>query len=142
MLETMAVVPRDATEIRSESARVRRRKLRLRTVAQIDARTVSGKRARALAAMFEATLGGELTDAQRLAISNAAALTAIAEDAQARRLQGDLTISLDDLVRCVSCARRAVRDLGLDDRRREPSTPTLEDYLAAKQRGSDGASDQ
>jgi hypothetical protein len=67
--------------------------------------------------MFEATLGGELTDAQRLAIGNAAAMTAIAEDAQARRLQGDTTVSLDDLVRCVSCARRATRDLGLHRKR-------------------------
>jgi hypothetical protein len=124
MLENMAEVPRDVAKKRPLEPAVRRRnrrKLRLRTVAQIDARTVSGKRARVLAAVFEATLGGELTDAQRLSIGNAAALTAIAEDAQVRRLQGDTTVSLDDLVRCVSCARRAVRDLGLH-RKRERDT--------------------
>jgi hypothetical protein len=123
--------PRVATEIRPESARVRRRKTRLRTVGEIDGRSVSGKRARALAAMFEATLGGKLTDAQKLAISTASALTAIAEDASARRLQGDSTVNLDDLVRLVSAARRAVRDLGLDQRR-EPPEPSLQDYLRSK----------
>jgi hypothetical protein len=116
----------------SNSARTRQRKLRLRTTADLDMRTAAGKRARALAAIFEATLGGQLTDAQRLAISNAAALSAIAEDAQARRLHGDSSVNLDDLVRLVSCARLAVRDLGLDDRRREPVVQTLEDYLASK----------
>src|SRR4030088_1139777 len=124
MLENRAELPRDVAEIGAEPRRVRRRKLRLRTVAQLDGRTVSAKRARTLAAIFEATLGGALTGAQRLAIGNAAARTAIAEDASARRLQGDTSVNLDDLVRLVSAARRAVRDLGLD-RGRQPATPTL-----------------
>jgi hypothetical protein len=131
----MAEVPRDVAKKRPPEPAVRRRnrrKLRLRTVAQIDSRTVSGKRARALAAIFEASLGGELTPAQRLAIGNAACLSAIAEDASARRLQGDTSVCLDDLVRLVSAARRAVRDLGLDGRKREPVVPTLEAYLASK----------
>ena len=81
MLENM---PTDATEKRPESARVRRRKLRLRTIAELDGRTTAARRAGALVATFEAALGGQLTGAQRLAMHNAAALTAIAEDSEDR----------------------------------------------------------
>jgi hypothetical protein len=84
------------------------------------------------AATFEAALGGPLTEPQRLAVANAAALSAIAEDAQARRLAGD-DVSLDDIVRYTSAARRAVRDLGLDNRKREPDPgPTLAEHLARR----------
>jgi hypothetical protein len=103
-------------------------KVRLKTLGDLDGRTHAARRAAALAEMFSAELG-QLTPAQQIAVQNAAALAAIAEDAQARRLAGDPTISLDDLVRAVSAARRAVRDLGLD-RRRVPASPNLSEYLA------------
>jgi hypothetical protein len=130
-------LPADATEMRPESARVRRRKTRLRTISEIDARTVAGRRARDLAALFEAELG-QVTPAQRIAIASAAALVAISEDAAARRLAGDVSVALDDVVRAAAMARRAVRDLGLERRAREARGPTLEEYLAAKRAGTDG----
>jgi hypothetical protein len=105
-------------------------KTRLKTLAALDGRTVAARRAAALAETFAAEFGAGLTPAQRIRVETAAALTAIAEDAQTRRLAGDPMITLDDLVRAVSAARRAVRDLGLD-RRRVPASPTLSEYLAA-----------
>jgi hypothetical protein len=66
------------------SARSRARKARLRTLDHLDQRTRAAKRAKALAATYEAALGGRLTDVQREAVRAAAAAVAIAEDAQAR----------------------------------------------------------
>jgi hypothetical protein len=122
--------PVEAPEIRPESARVRRRKTRLRSVAELDLRTVSGKRARALARLFESALG-QVSPAQRLAIDGAAGLVALSEDAVARRLRGE-AVPLDDVIRAVACARRAVRDLGID-RKREPAVPSLAEYLAKRE---------
>jgi len=79
----------------------------------------ASRRARSLAAAFRRALGGDLTDPQKLAVQNAAALVAISEDAQARCLAGDPAVTLDDLERTSRMARAAVRDLGLDRKRRE-----------------------
>ena len=108
----------------------RRRKLRIITLGHLDGRTRARKRADALAAAFAAGLGGQITDAQRLAVYNAAALTAIAEDAKARRLSGDTTVSLEDLVRLDNVAARAVKQLGIGRRRPGRPTQTLSEYLA------------
>lgn len=105
--------------------------MRLLTLTALDGRTVAARRAAALTETFAAEFGAELTPAQRIRVETAAALSAIAEDAQTRRLAGDASITLDDLVRAVSAARRAVRDLGLD-RKRPPSGPTLSEYLASR----------
>src|SRR5260221_2595517 len=108
---------RSRNSVRDNEQRRARRKTRLRTVAELDGRTTAARRAGTLVATFEAALGGELTAALRLAVHNAAALSAIAEDAQAKRLAGDTSITLDDLVRATSAARRAVRDLGIGRQR-------------------------
>jgi hypothetical protein len=105
-------------------------KMRLKTLAALDGRTVAARRAAALVAVFSAELG-ELTPAQQIAVQNAAALTAISEDAAMRRLSGDPGITLDDLVRATSAARRAVRDLGLD-RKREPAPGETFAEIAAR----------
>src|ERR1700704_3481460 len=110
----------DTAQIGAQSARSRRRKLRLRTSADLDRRTAAGKRAAELVATFTAALGGQLSSEQALAVSRAAALLALSEDATARRLGGDLSVSLDDVVRLASAARRATRDLGVKDRPRYP----------------------
>jgi hypothetical protein len=111
-------------------------KVRLKTLRALDGRTVAARRAAALAEMFAVELGGQLTEAQLVAVQNAAALQAIAEDCQMRRLAGDTDVSLDDLVRAVSAARRAARDLGIiNHKAREPAAGlTLEKYLAEKRR--------
>jgi hypothetical protein len=73
-------------------------------------------RARKLVATFAAELGGDLTTAMRIAVERAATLVVLAEDARARRLAGDTTISLDDLVRTDRVAAQAVRQLGLQNK--------------------------
>jgi hypothetical protein len=111
--------PTETTEVRPDSARVRRRKTRLRTVAEIDLRTVAGRRACALVKTFEQALGHDVTPAWRLKIDTAAALVAISENAQARHLRGDGSITLNDVIRAAAMARRAVRDLGINPRKPE-----------------------
>src|SRR5262245_41789087 len=120
-----------ATGMQPVSARSRQRKARLRTLDHLDQRTRAAKRARSLAGTFEAALGGtlKLTDAQMQAVRNAAAAVAISEDAQARRLQGDTSVSLDEVIRAARHARAAVHDLGID-RQREPDAPSPLDLLS------------
>jgi hypothetical protein len=64
-------------------------------------------------AAFTAEMGGALTPGQRLAVDRAAQLVALAEDARARRLGGDMAITLEDVVRTDNAAARAVRQLGI-----------------------------
>src|SRR5262245_43679823 len=125
---SMSVMQADTTELGAGSeagavGKPRRLagKRRLVTLDHLDHRTRASRRARALAATFRRALGGDLTDPQKLAVQSAAALMAISEDAQARRLAGDPAVTLDDLERTARMARAAVRDLGLD-RKREPKS--------------------
>jgi hypothetical protein len=103
-------------------------KVRLLTLSHLDGRTNAARRAAALAKTFAAEFGGKVTAAQLVRIECAAMLSAVAEDAGTRRLAGDPTITLDDLVRATSAARRSVRDLNLP---KTPPTsgPTLSDIL-------------
>src|SRR5262249_45133274 len=80
-------------------------KARILTLGHLDRRTRASRRAAALAVAFAAEIGSEITDSLRVRIETAAALCVIAEDAQTRRLGGDSSVSLDDLVRAVSAAR-------------------------------------
>lgn len=105
-------------------------KTRLKTLRSLDQRTTAARRAGALAKTFETELG-ELTPAQRVRVETAAMLSALAEDCTARRLAGDDSISLDDLVRAVSAARRAVRDLGIKPSKSPAPGATLGDLLRA-----------
>jgi hypothetical protein len=106
-------------------------KVRLRTLRSLDGRTKAARRAAELAQALAAELGPDISDVMRTRIESAAALTAIAEDCQSRRLAGDGSVTLDDLVRATSAARRAVRDLGLDKSRHKPAAaPTLAEIAA------------
>lgn len=89
-------------------------KARLLTLRYLDRRTRASRRAALLADAFAAEIGGQITDSLRVRIETAASLSVIAEDAQTRRLAGDNSVSLDDLVRAASAARRALRDIGSD----------------------------
>src|SRR5262249_4284809 len=116
-----------------------RLKVRILTLGHLDRRTRASRRAAALAEAFAAEIGGQLTDSLRIRIESAAALSVIAEDVQTRRLAGDSSVSLDDLVRAVSAARRALRDIGIrPNAKREQLGPTLAEYIASK-RTSAGA---
>jgi hypothetical protein len=123
--------PADADAMHARRAPDAGGKVRLKTLRALDGRTIAAKRAAALAETFAAELG-QLTPAQRVRVETAAALSAISEDAQTRRLAGDDSITLDDLVRAVSAARRAVRDLGIKSGNAEPAPVPLRDRLAAE----------
>ena len=88
----------DTHAMKPRAGIIRQRQARYRNVTDIDGRTRSGRRARELARQFEAAIGADLTDNQRLAIGRAATLTAIAEDRRMRALAGE-PVLLDDLVR-------------------------------------------
>jgi hypothetical protein len=108
-------------------------KARILTLGHLDRRTRASRRAAVLAQAFAAEIGGQITDSLRIRIETAAALSVIAEDAQTRRLAGDSSVSLDDLVRAVSAARRALRDIGIrPNAKREQLGPTLAEYIASK----------
>jgi hypothetical protein len=121
----------DNAEIPAESPPSRQGKQRLCTIDSLDGRTRAAKRARELASNFETELGGVLTVSQRLAVDRAAALTAISEDAQARRLAGDIGVSLEDIVRTTNAAHRAVKELGIKPAG-APKPPTLAEHLARR----------
>jgi len=130
---------RDTTRIRLRSGAEPRSKARILTLGHLDRRTRASRRAAVLAQAFAAEIGGQITDSLRIRIETAAALSVIAEDAQTRRLAGDSSVSLDDLVRAVSAARRALRDIGIKpNAKREQLGPTLAEYIASK-RTSAGA---
>jgi hypothetical protein len=119
-------------------ARTRRHRKRHRLIEDLDKRSRAGRRAAQLIRLFEAALGGTVTDAQRLAVSRAALMTAIAEDARIKRLHGATDISLDDLVRLDRVAAGAVRAL---DMPAKPGKPTLSDYLRGIRDGEDEGGD-
>jgi hypothetical protein len=79
--------------------------------------------------MFEAELGRTPTSAEGAAIRNAALLNALSEDAAARRLDGDSTISFEDIVRLTRAAQAATRALGLQSGGQKPEPPTIKEYI-------------
>jgi hypothetical protein len=83
-------------------------------------------------AQFEAELGGALTDTQRLAVSRAAVMVAIAEDARIRKLNGATDITFTDLVRLDHVSALAVSALGIGRQRESDRGPTLADYVKSK----------
>jgi len=64
-----------------------------------------------------------------VAIERTATLVVLAEGTRVRRLAGDLSISLEDVVRLDNVANRAVRQLGIE-KRREPAGPDLRSAVA------------
>src|SRR5262245_13804666 len=91
----------------------KRRKRGPRRRLPLDGRVYLARQARDLGLALEAELaarGIEITAARRLAIKRAAGLSALAQDARARRLNGDPAILLDDLVRLERLARLAIGD--------------------------------
>jgi hypothetical protein len=118
----------NSAEIPSASPPTARGKQRLCTIESLDGRTIAARRARELAQGFQAELGVALTATQRLAVERAAVLVALAEDTKARRLAGDIGISLDDVVRVDNAAARAVKALGIKPGA-APKPPSIHEYV-------------
>jgi len=100
----------------------------------VDKRYAIGRRIKGLTAVYRERLclGADPDPVLLAAVDKAAQLTALAEDAAARALRADPTISLDDVVRLTRLADLSVRRLHLDRRNTTQTTPTLSDYLAAR----------
>jgi len=132
----------DTAEVDRKSARgvyALPSKLRLVGLNDLDGRTSAARRAHALAAALTEELGGNPTTSQGAAIERAATLVALAEDVRSRRLAGDQSISLEDLVRVDAAADRAVRRLGIKPRTGPPQLSLRDQLIAeAEAREADG----
>jgi hypothetical protein len=93
--------------------RRRKGKTRLRTLDGLDQRTRSARRTRELVALWTKALGSKPSPVQAMAIQHAAATTVICEDAQARYLSGDTSITPEQITKLSNIATRAVNALNL-----------------------------
>lgn len=101
---------------------------------RIDKRFAIGRRIKQLMATFRERLGPDVCSDLLLssAIERAATLQALAEQAAARALCGDVNVAYDDVVRLSRLAEHATRKLQLDCHNATQKQPTLADYLAAR----------
>jgi hypothetical protein len=98
--------------------------------ARYNGRSREARAVRRLADELKAALGDVTVDDVTLrAIQRAAELGFIASDLRARRLRGE-AVDVAEIVKAENAVDRAVRRLGLD-RKREPTSPSLAEYLAA-----------
>jgi hypothetical protein len=107
--------------VTNESSSGRRGKTRLRVLSRLDGRSSAAKRAQRLCALWRKALGS-VTPLQEMLLAHAATCQVIAEDAQARMLSGDPTISPAELTKLCNIASRAIKQLGLPAQsEREPA---------------------
>jgi hypothetical protein len=118
-------------------------KLRLLTLDDLDGRTTGKKSADALTAALteELKLAGNNLIATK-AVERAAAMAALAEDLRTRRLAGDQTVSLEDVVRVDAAADRAMRRLGIKPVAASKPRIPLHDRLLAKIQAAPTAVDE
>jgi hypothetical protein len=108
-----------------------------RAPTRLDGRSYSGRRAKELAAIYAAALGGEgaLSDLVLVRVQDAAELQAAVEHARGQYLRGRVTDETR-VVRLTNAASRALRALKLDRVQQSKPPVTLADYVAQKQRQS------
>lgn len=106
---------------------------RLKSIDDIDQRTVAGKRALQLVSAIEADLGGveNLTAGQKQLIQRAAVLAAMIKSSEAQWLSGQ-PIDLNTLLAAIGVQRRVLVTLGLE--RRAKAVPSFSQWLAEKER--------
>lgn len=111
------------------------RKVRLRSLADVDKRTSAARAAIALRASLISDLGGSdaLSTMEAELVENAAILGAMLRDAAARYLAGE-EVDLNEFQTLTNAQRRLLADLGLQ-RRQKDVTPSLKAYVKAKQGG-------
>lgn len=113
-------------------------KVTLRSLADIDGRTLAARTAKALVAELESDAGGadRLSAGERALIVRAAITGAMCEDAETRWLTGH-PIDVAAYTALTNNLRRLLTTVGL---KRQPRnvTPDLRDYLAAHAEPADG----
>jgi hypothetical protein len=96
----------------------------------IDGRSPGARRFRDLIQLYEAEIGGALTEVERGLIKQAAALTLRTEQLQAAIVEGR-DVNSDEIIRLSSEHRRLLSSLRSNAGKREPQGPDLlRDYLA------------
>jgi hypothetical protein len=107
-------------------------KVRLRSLSDLDGRTVAAKRAAELVAELVRDLGGreQLSAALWELVKRVAVCGALAEDAEVGWLQ-DGKIDVNDYTRIINAQRRLLATIGIE-RRAKTIVPTLSEYLEAK----------
>ena len=124
-------MPRKRTELNTTSE-ADAGKIRLRTLADLDQRTVAAQKARSLVEWIEADLGGadRLSTAKRALVTRAAVTAAIVENIEANALAG-AEIDTAAYVALVNNLRRLLTTIGLE-RAAKDVTPDLSAYIAGR----------
>jgi hypothetical protein len=123
-------LPTDSTEISADTTQMphrQRQKARLKTLDDIDGRTLAAKRARSIVAAIQSDVGTDLSEAERQLAQRAGILGAVLEDSETRWIAGE---PFDAALYCtvVNAQRRVLETLGI---RRVPRDVTpLRERLA------------
>jgi hypothetical protein len=109
-----------------------------RLLAGIDGRSSRGRRLRDVMHQLTADLGGPdaVTVTQGMLIKQAAALTLVVEDMQARVVNGE-AVDPTDLTRLTGSLTRVLSKLGIREKAK-PKAPTLREIAAARAAASGG----
>jgi hypothetical protein len=99
-------------------------------LAGIRTNTARGRRIADLVRAYLLALGNPTEIERQAEVIAAAELQVLAEEARSLALKQVGHADLDQVIRLQGAADRAVRKLGLPDRKREPEGPTLADILA------------
>src|SRR4051812_27381942 len=98
---------------------------------RLSGNTSAGRRVRDLYLTFVERMGQPSDPLSQAACLHAAELAVAVEQQRLAAARGD-AVDVDGLVRLSNLAARAVRALGIADRKPAPTGPTLKEYLAAK----------
>jgi hypothetical protein len=97
----------------------------------IDGRSPAARRFRDLIQLYEAEIGGVLTEVERGLVRQAAALTMRAEQLQADIVNGK-PVDGDQLIRITGSARRILGAIAEKTDKRKPAVPSLHDHVARR----------
>lgn len=113
------------------------RKVKVRSLGDLDGRTAPAKRARALAADIISDLGGDdnISAGERELVTRVSVLATVCQDAEVALLTGE-EVDLQLHLAAVNALRRVLSTLGLE-RRAKDVTPTLDVYLKQKRAEAD-----
>jgi hypothetical protein len=131
--QARAAASQSVPRVRGVELRKKRRARRSNDpFAGISVNTARGRRTADLVAAYLVALGNPPEIERQAEVIAAAELQVLAEAARSAALRQVGHADLDQVIRLQGAADRAVRKLGLPDRRREPEGPTLSDILTER----------
>jgi hypothetical protein len=101
-----------------------------RLFANTDGRSSSARRFRDLVQSFEAEFDGDLSEADRSLIKQAATLLLKSEQMQEAVVRGE-PVDSDALIRMASTAKRILAAISAKSAKRGPARPTFSEYVAS-----------